>query len=260
VAPPVVGGTGQHNSVGTAPAAIAVVAKAPIVTWAVPAISSVTPVEVAALPLPDQVERVALAAPLPIFDADDRDAPVFARIANELHSAAAIDSLKSEIGGTLRKQAGTLEPPPLGWLARKRPDTSLVAVDFDFRDPIDNHLDRAFAAVGISSAAHDGPHGRCRLTTERNRQNRKARQSQPVSTHLINPLQVDYSTKNAKGFEPLVPGNVCGTGRRKNPVVQLMPLSIIESAFPVSPGAMGTPAGRARVSPRQKGTGRSPDF
>lgn len=98
----VVGRAGQHIRAGAVAAvAIPVAIQTAIVPPAIPAVAPASLIE-SALPLPDQIERIALASSFGILYANDRDAPVLARIANELDSAATVNSLESEICRILR--------------------------------------------------------------------------------------------------------------------------------------------------------------
>jgi hypothetical protein len=75
---------------------------------------------------PFNVESVTLASRFRILDTDDGDAPVAARIADQLLAAATVDSSEAKVGHITRQGRRADHPPPLGRLALFGDETALI--------------------------------------------------------------------------------------------------------------------------------------
>jgi hypothetical protein len=92
---------------------------------------------------PHDIEGISFLTAVFVLNSDYRGATVTG-IANQLHIAPAIDSLKPEIRHISRHSASAFKPAPLRGLARKIAERCVVPVDFDFRSSVNHHFNCAF--------------------------------------------------------------------------------------------------------------------
>src|SRR5579872_1742065 len=112
------------------------------------------------MPAPDQVESVAFRSTLRILDVNHGDAAA-AGVANERLTSTSIDAFESKGRRICRHEPVALEPPEIRPLSGKCSNGRHVAAYFDFRDGIDNHLDRTLAMFFIAARDHGAACVRC---------------------------------------------------------------------------------------------------